>query len=84
MPFVMPFVIVAVLAVIVVSTIYGLLQARKRLEGLNELALRLGLNFSAAEDCELADRYGFLKQLAQGENRYAQNVLSGTFQQNQL
>ena len=74
----MPFVVVAVLVVIVISTIYGLIQARKRLEGLNELALRLGLNFSAAEDRELAERYGFLKQLAQGENRYAHNVLSGT------
>ena len=84
MHFLMPFVVVAVLVVIVVSTIYGLIQARKRLEGLNELALRLGLNFSAAEDRELAERYGFLKQLAQGENRYAQNVLSGTFQQNQV
>ena len=80
----MPFVIVAVLVVIVISTIYGMIQARKRLEGLFELALRLGLNFSAAEDYELAERYGFLKQLAQGENRYARNVLSGTYQQNQV
>ena len=82
MPFVMPFVIVAVLVIIVISTIYGMIQARKRLEGLNELALRLGLNFSAAEDYELPDRYGFLKQLAQGDNRYARNVLSGNYQQN--
>ena len=73
----MPFVIVAVLVILVISTIYGLIQAHKRLEGLNELAQRLGLNFSAEEDHELADRYGFLKQLAQGENRYATNVLSG-------
>lgn len=80
----MPFVIVGVLVIIVVSTIYGMIQARKRLEGLNELALRLGLNFNPAEDRELADRYAFLKQLAKGENRYARNVLSGTYQQNQV
>ena len=80
----MPFVIVAVLVIIVISTIYGLIQAHKRLEGLFELAQRFGLDFSAAEDYELADRYGFLKQLAQGENRYARNVLSGTYQQNQV
>jgi hypothetical protein len=80
----MPFVIVVVLIVIVISAIYGMIQARKRLEGLFELAQRLGLNFSAAEDYELADRYRFLKQLAQGENRYARNVLSGTYQQNQV
>lgn len=80
----MPFVIAAVLVAVIVSTIYGVIRARKRLEGLNELALRLGLNFSAAEDYELAGRYGFLKQLAQGENRYARNVLSGIYQQNEV
>ncbi len=80
----MPFLIVAVLVIIVISSIYGVIRARKRLEGLFELAQRLGLNFSAAEDYGLADRYHFLKQLAQGENRYARNVLSGTYQQNQV
>jgi hypothetical protein len=80
----MPLVIVAVLVVIGISAIYGLIQARKRLEGLFELAQRLGLYFSAAEDYELADRYKFLKRLAKGENRYARNVLSGTYQQNQV
>jgi len=77
----MPFLIVAVLVIVVISAIYGMIQARKRLEGLFALAQRLGLNFSAAEDYGLADRYGFLKQLAQGENRYARNVISGTYQQ---
>jgi hypothetical protein len=84
MPFVMPFVIVAVLVVIAIGVIYSMIQARKRLEGLFELAQRLGLNFSAAEDYELADRFSFLKQLAEGENRYARNVLSGTWRQNQV
>jgi hypothetical protein len=84
MPFIMPVVIVAVLVIIVVGIIYGMIQARKRLEALNELALRLGLNFSAAEDYSLAERYGFLKQLARGENRYARNILSGTYQNHQV
>jgi len=76
--------IVVVLVIAAIGAIYGVIQARKRLEGLFELAQRLGLNFSAAEDYGLADRYGFLKQLAQGENRYARNILSGPFQQNQV
>ncbi|HLX96728.1 MAG TPA: DUF3137 domain-containing protein [Verrucomicrobiae bacterium] len=84
MPFIMPFVIVAVFVIIVISTIYGVIQSRKRQEGLFELAQRMGLDFGAAEDREIADRYGFLKQLAEGENRYACNVLSGTFQRNQV
>ena len=76
--------IVAVLVIAAISAIYGTIRARKRREGLFELAQRLGLNFSAAEDYGLADRYGFLKQLAQGENRYARNVLSGTYQRDQV
>lgn len=80
----MPLVIVAVLVVAAIGVIYGVIQARKRQEGLFELAQRLGLDFSAAEDREIADRYSFLKQLAEGENRYACNVLSGTYQQNQV
>jgi len=84
MPFVMPFVIVAVLVVAAIGAIYGVIQARKRQEGLFELAQRLGLEFSPVEDHEIADRYGFLKELDHGENRYACNVLSGTYQQNQV
>ncbi len=84
MPFVMPLVIVAVLVVIGASTIYGLIQARKRREGLFMLAQRLGLNFSAAKDCELPDRYNFLKPLAQGDDRYATNVLAGNYQQSEI
>ena len=80
----MPVVIVVVLVITVIGGIYSMNQAHKRLEGLWELAQRLGLDFSAAEDYGLADRYSFLKQLAQGENRYARNVLSGTYQQNQV
>ena len=41
---------------------------------------RLGLTFSAEPDYGIADRYEFLKQLAQGENRYAFNVFSGEYQ----
>ena len=80
----MPFVIVVVLIVFAFGVIYGMIQARKRLEGLFALAQRLGLNFSAAEDYAVADRYTFLKQLAKGENRYARNVLSGNYQQYQV
>src|ERR1017187_1977963 len=80
------FVLIFVLFVVVViaAAIYGALAARKRREALSALAARLGLNFNPEEDSGLAERYGFLNQLAQGENRYARNVLSGTYQQNQV
>lgn len=64
--------------------IYGAIQAQKRREGLFELAQRLNLNFSAGPDPGIAARFGFLQQLNQGENRYAANIISGTYQQNEV
>jgi hypothetical protein len=83
-PDIMPFVVVAVLVVIVISTIYSIIQARKRREGLFELAQRLGLDFSVKKDYQMADRFGFLKQFDQGRDRYAANVISGIYQQNEI
>jgi hypothetical protein len=68
----------------VFAAVYGLIQARKRREALFELAQRLSLGFDAGDDREIACRYSFLKQLAQGSNRYATNVLSGKYRQNEI
>jgi hypothetical protein len=64
--------------------IYGAMAAQKRSEDLAGLSRRLGLGFSAGENYGPADRFEFLNQLAQGENRYAFNILSGTYQQNEV
>jgi hypothetical protein len=65
--------------VVVGGIIYGIIAARKRREALFELAARLGLDFSPAHDSALPSGYGFLDKLAQGSNRYAYNVLSGSY-----
>jgi hypothetical protein len=44
----------------------------------------LNLGFAAGENYGIADRFEFLKQLAQGDNRYATNVLAGNYQQNKI
>src|SRR5208282_1793229 len=75
-----PFIIVAVVVIVVIGAIYSAIAARKRREGLFELAQRLNLNFAPEPDYGLAERFGFLKKLAQGDNRYAYNALSGTYQ----
>ena len=80
----LPVVFVAVFVIVVIGAIYNAIAQRKRREGLFELAQRLNLNFSGGEDCGIPGRFGFLKQLAQGDNRYATNVLSGTYQQNEI
>jgi hypothetical protein len=75
-----PVVFVAVFVIVVIGAIYSAIAARKRREGLLGLAQRLNLNFAPEPDYGLAERFGFLKKLAQGDNRYACNALSGTYQ----
>jgi hypothetical protein len=80
----MPLIFVAVLVVIAIGGIINNIVQRKRREGLFELAQRLNLNFEAGKDDGIPGQFGFLKQLDQGDNRYATNVLSGTYRQNQV
>jgi hypothetical protein len=81
-PTIFLFVLVALL--IIAGAIYSAIAARKRREELSALAARLGLSFDPSEDYGLAERFGFLDKLAQGDNRYAANVLSGTYRQNEV
>jgi len=66
-------------ALVVVAAIFGAIAARKRRDELSALAARLGLGFNPDKDYALASRFAFLDQLAQGGNRYAFNVLSGSY-----
>ena len=68
----------------VIIVICSAIAARKRREGLLELARRLSLSFDADNDYDIPERFGFLKQLAQGSNRYAINALSGIYQGNKV
>jgi hypothetical protein len=72
------------LVLVVVGLIYSAIQAQKRREGLTALAQRLNLTFNPDRDFSIPGRFSFLKQFEQGENRYAMNVLSGTYQQNEV
>jgi hypothetical protein len=77
----MPIVFVAAIIIAIGGFIYSQIQARKRREALLELAQRLNLNFDAGNDDGIPGRFGFLKQMDQGDNRYATNVISGTYRQ---
>jgi hypothetical protein len=80
----MPFLIAAVFIIVVIGVIYNSIQMQKRQEGLIDLSCRLNLGFSAMENYGIPDRYDFLKQLAQGDNRYATNVFSGSYRQYEI
>jgi hypothetical protein len=79
-----PFIFVAVVVLVIIAAIYSAIAQRKRREGLFMLAQRLGLDFRGGQDFGIPGRFGFLKQLAQGDDRYAVNVLSGNYQQNEI
>lgn len=80
----MPLVFIAAVIVAIAAAIYGVIAQRKRREGLFVLAQRLNLDFDGGRNYEIEARFGFLKQLAQGDDRYATNVLSGNYQQNEI
>jgi Protein of unknown function (DUF3137) len=76
--------IVLVAGLAIALAVYSAMTARKRREDLSLLATRLNLAFDPSPDPLLAERFGFLNQLAQGSNRYAFNALSGQFRGNEV
>jgi hypothetical protein len=64
---------------IAAAIISNILNQKRRRE-LEAVAQRLGLSFSPEKDYSMATRFEFLKHLDRGSNRYAYNIISGTFQ----
>ena len=79
-----PLIVVLFVGVMLIGVIYSAIAARKRREALFGLAQRLNLNFDPGNDFGIPGRFGFLKQLDQGDNRYATNVLSGNYRENEI
>ena len=75
-----PLIIVGFLAVVIVVGVVSFISAQKRREAMAALASRLGLRFSPHRDRSLARQYDFLDKLRAGRDRYAYNILSGTYQ----
>jgi len=71
---------IIVLVCVIGSIIWGLRVGKKRPEEMGLQADQLGLQFSAERNYRIADRHAFLGRLSQGENRYAYNLLAGTYQ----
>ena len=71
--------VVLICATLAVVAILCRPNPRARRQALAAEAQRLGLEFSPYSDPYLARCFGFLNQLAKGDNRYALNVLFGNF-----
>jgi hypothetical protein len=72
----------AIIAVICIigAIIWGIRAGKKRREALGVLAEQLGLQFCQERNYQMADRFAFLDKLRQGSNRYAHNMISGTYE----
>lgn len=81
---VQPLIIVGFIALIVVLGILGYISTAKRRDAMAALAARLGLRFDPSKSWDIAQRYRFLDKLRSGSNRYAFNILSGSYQGNDV
>jgi hypothetical protein len=70
--------------VVVTAILFAALEARKRRQAMLALAARLGLSFRPERDDALVARFQFLNKLRQGSNRYAFNILEGTYHRQQV
>lgn len=75
-----PLIIVGFVALVVVLGVLGYIGARKRREAMTALAAKLDLRFDPEKNWDLAQHYRFLDKLRSGSNRYAFNILSGSYQ----
>jgi len=75
-----PLIIVGFIAVVVALGILSYISARKRREAMATVAAKLGLRFAPGKNRDMARRYRFLDKLRRGSNRYAFNILSGSYQ----
>jgi len=57
----------------------GIWMEKKRQEAFQALADELGLTYAPDRDYSIAERYFFLNQLDNGDNRYAQHVFRGLY-----
>lgn len=77
--------IIAVFIGIVIGvTILSYVSAMKRRQAMMALAARLGLNFHPNKDRSMAGHYRFLDKLRAGRDRYAFNILSGGYKDNDV
>lgn len=74
------FIIIIVIALIIALGVYGAKKEKERRESIAALGQRLGLDYSRPRDRHLARELDFLNKLRQGSNRYAENVLKGTYE----
>ncbi|MBN2181570.1 MAG: DUF3137 domain-containing protein [Sedimentisphaerales bacterium] len=79
-----PLIIIVFIGLFIVIGVFGYLSTLKRRQAMMALAAKLGLNFYYQKDWDIPRRYRFLDKLRQGRDRYAFNILTGNYRQNDV
>ena len=79
-----PLFFIGFVVIIIVILVAGYISSLKRREAMAAVAAKLGMQFMPNKDRYMARRYNFLDKLRRGSNRYAYNVLSGTYQGHEI
>ena len=66
------------------ALVWGLYAGKKRRDAMTLLADKLELDFRHERNYQLADRFSFLDKLRQGSNRYAYNIMSGSYSEQDI
>jgi hypothetical protein len=75
-----PLLIIGFVVIFIIVLVLGYVSALKRREAMAAAAAKLGLQFMPHKDRYMARRYRFLDKLRRGSNRYAFNIISGSYQ----
>ena len=75
-----PLFIFGFVVIFAVVLVVGYISSLKRREAMAAVAAKLGFRFAPGKDRDMARRYRFLDKLRRGSQRYAFNVLSGSYQ----
>jgi hypothetical protein len=79
-----PLFIIGFVVIFAVILVVGYISALKRREAMAAVAAKLGLQFMPHKDRYMPKRYRFLDKLRRGSNRYAFNILSGRYRENEV
>lgn len=77
-------IIIVFIGIFIAVAVFGYINSIKRRQAMMALAAKLGLNFYPDKDRSMASRYRFLDKLRAGRDRYAFNILSGGYKDNDV
>jgi hypothetical protein len=78
-----PYLLLIIVPLIIAGIIYGTVLENRRRAALQAIAAKLNLRFYN-RDASIAGTYSFLDHMAEGDNRYAFNVMQGEYRGHQV